>query len=386
MKRSSILIKYLTLEKYIQGILDKAGVTINGSKSYDIKILDQRALRPILKDGSLGLGETYMAGWWDCERLDELSFHLCRAAIDKEIKPSFLQTLANLSTKIINYQTQQKSKLVAQKHYNLDNKMFELMLGKSMAYSCGYWKNSQDLDSAQLAKYELICRKLHLTGEDRLLDIGCGWGGFLAYAAEHYGCHGVGISISSNQIAYAKEHCKDLPIDFYLADYRDSSIYNPSQKQFTKIASVGAFEHIGYKNHQTFLKLAGEQLSPEGLFLLHTIGANETQTTLDPWINKYIFPHGSLPSMLQLSKALEYSFVTEDWHNFGVYYDNTLLAWNQNFENNWALIKHDFDKQFYRMWHYYLLMCAGMFRSRTAQLWQIVLSKTGIVGGYESIR
>ncbi|CDZ77432.1 Cyclopropane-fatty-acyl-phospholipid synthase [Legionella massiliensis] len=378
--------KNLVIQKCVQGILDKANVTINGSKAYDIKLLDERALKAILKQGSLGLGESYMAGWWECERLDELSFHLCRAGLDTAIKPSFLQLLYNLSTKIINYQSRKRAPLVALKHYNLDNKMFELMLGQSMAYSCGYWKNATNLNEAQQAKFDLVCRKLYLTQQDTLLDVGCGWGGLAAYAAEHYGCQVVGINISENQISYANEKYKHLPIEFHLADYRDQRIYNPKQKQFSKIVSVGAFEHIGYKNHQNFLQLLREQLSPEGLFLLHTIGNNRTVTTLDPWINKYIFPNGILPSMLQLSQAIENCFIVEDWHNFGAYYDKTLLAWYQNFEDNWLSLKERFDTQFYRMWRFYLLMCAGMFRSRTGQLWQITMSKSGLLGGYESVR
>lgn len=378
--------KFFSLQKHIQSILDKADVVINGSRPHDIQLLDERALKQVIKKGSLGLGEAYMAGWWDCERLDELSFHFCRAAMDQEVRLSLPQVLYQLSTKIINYQSNRRSKQVAEKHYNLDNDLFELMLGKSMAYSCAYWKNTDNLTSAQLAKYELICKKLHLSSQDSLLDIGCGWGGLAAYATEHYGCHVVGISNASKQVAYAKARYQHLPVDFYLADYRDLANYNPKQRQFSKLVSVGAFEHIGSKNYLSFLRLMKSQLSTDGLFLLHTIGNNETQVSTDPWINKYIFPNGHLPSMLELSQAIEKTFLVEDWQNFGNYYDQTLLAWHQNFETHWDSLKLRFDPQFYRMWRYYLLMCAGLFRSRQAQLWQIVMSKTGIIGGYESVR
>ncbi|MBA2709208.1 MAG: class I SAM-dependent methyltransferase, partial [Tatlockia sp.] len=248
------------------------------------------------------------------------------------------------------------------------------------------WKDAKDLTSAQYAKYNLICRKLHLTNRDTLLDIGCGWGGLAAYAAENYGCQVVGLSIASEQIEYAKERYKHLPINFYAADYRDIASYNPQKREFNKLVSVGAFEHIGHKNHLNFLKIMKDQLCSDGLFLLHTIGSNETITTVDPWIDKYIFPHGSLPSMVQLTKAMEKNFLVEDWHNFGPDYDKTLLAWDKNFEKSWDALSSTYDIHFYRMWRYYLLMCAGMFRSRTAQLWQIVLSKSGVVGGYESVR
>lgn len=167
--------KNITAQKYIQGVLDKADVTLNGNKHYDIKIIDERALKRILTDGGLGLGETYMEGWWDCERLDELSYQLCIAEIDKEVKTNFFHLMYKLSTKIFNYQNIKLSKQVAYKHYNLDNNLFELMLGKTMAYSCAYWKEANDLDAAQLAKCELVCKKLQLTSQDTLLDIGCGW-------------------------------------------------------------------------------------------------------------------------------------------------------------------------------------------------------------------
>ncbi len=378
--------KNLIIQKYIQGILEKADITLNGSKPSDIKLLDNRALQRVARDGSLGLGEAYMAGWWDCERIDELSYKLCKATVDQNVKSNLFYTLYNWSTKFINYQSKRLAQQVAKKHYNLDNHLFELMLGESMAYSCGYWKEANDLTSAQYAKYDLICRKLHLTSQDTLLDIGCGWGGLAAYAAENYGCTVVGLSIAAKQIDYAKERYKHLPIDFYVADYRDTATYNPKQLEFTKLVSVGAFEHIGHKNHLNFLKIMRGQLRSDGLFLLHTIGSNETITTVDPWIDKYIFPHGSLPSMVQLTKAMEKNFLVEDWHNFGPDYDKTLLAWDQNFEKNWDALSSSYDREFYRMWRYYLLMCAGMFRSRTAQLWQIVLSKSGLIGGYESVR
>jgi cyclopropane-fatty-acyl-phospholipid synthase len=374
------------IQKYFQSILDKVGITINGPQPEDIKIIDERALKRIMRDGSLGFGESYMAGWWDCERIDELSYRLCAAALDTSIKTNLLQSLYNWSTSIINYQSKRRSKEVAHKHYNLDNHLFELMLGESMAYSCAYWKDATDLNAAQFAKYDLICKKLYLTSEDSLLDIGCGWGGLAAYAAEHYGCRVVGISIASEQINYAKEKFKHLPIDFYVADYRDPNCYNPKQIKFSKLVSVGAFEHIGHKNHYSFLKLMESQLSDKGLFLLHTIGSNETITATDPWINKYIFPNGNVPSTVQIAQAMEKQFIVEDWHNFGPYYEKTLLAWHENFEKHWSSLEQHYDREFYRMWRYYLLTCAGMFRARSAQLWQIVMSKPGGVDSYESVR
>lgn len=374
------------VQKQIQTLLDKAGITLNGNNPQDIKLIDDNALQRILTEGSLGLGETYMEGMWECERLDDLSYRLFKSHLEKEIKINFFTFLFYLSRKIINYQNKKNAKRVAEVHYNLDNNLFEKMLDKSMAYSCGYWKNADDLNAAQIAKYELICKKLYLTAEDHLLDIGCGWGGLAAFAAEHIGCKVVAISNAVNQISYAKERYQHLPISFYLADYRETSIYNPDNKQFSKLVSVGAFEHFGFKNYITFFHLMAKQLKDTGLFLLHSIGNNTTEIATDRWINKYIFPNSGLPSMAQITQSIENIFIVEDWHNFGAYYDKTLLAWHDNFVKNWDSIKENFDTRFYRMWTYYLLMCAGMFRAREAQLWQIVMSKSGIEGGYDSFR
>lgn len=374
------------IENYLKTTLEKANITLNGKEKYDIQILDERAIPRIAENGSLGLGESYMEGWWSCENLDELSYYLFLAGMDKDKiakRPSFWY---HLSRKILNHQNKNRSKEVAQKHYDLDNELFSLMLDHTLAYSCAYWKEADNLEEAQLAKYELICQKLMLKPEDRVLDMGCGWGGLAAYIAEHYGCHVVGISIAENQIAYAKERYQKLPLAFCQADYRDVSLYNPTRKHFSKLVSVGAFEHIGNKNYSHFLTLMKNMLADDGLFLLHTIGNDATVEATDPFINKYIFPNGIIPSMVQLTQALESVFVVEDWHNFGNYYDNTLMAWHANFETHWPKLENRFDNQFYRMWRYYLLMCAGMFRARAGQLWQIVLSKSGIVGGYESIR
>lgn len=371
---------------YVENILAMANVQFNGNRPWDIKIINERMPQRLLADGSLGLGESYMEGWWECKRLDELSYHLCLAKLEKKVQWNLLHFLSVLSAKIFNYQSKKLANQVASQHYDLNNQLFEAMLGPSMAYSCAYWRDAKDLTAAQLAKYELICKKLQLTSQDSLLDVGCGWGGLAAYAAEHYGCQVTAISIAEKQISYAKARFRSLPIQFYQADYRDCSCYNPRNKPFSKLVSVGFFEHVGPKNYRSFFQLMRQQLADEGLFLLHTIGSNETVTVSDPWSNRYIFPHGVLPSMKQITAALEPLFIVEDWHNFGIYYDKTLLAWHQNFISHWEELKPQFDRRFYRMWCYYLLMCAGMFRARMAQLWQIVLSKEGVASGYDSVR
>lgn len=254
------------------------------------------------------------------------------------------------------------------------------MLDKRMVYSCGYWKDANTLDQAQEAKLDLICKKISLRPGMKILDIGCGWGSFAKYAAEKYKVKVVGITISKEQAKFAKEVCKGLPVDIRIQDYR--SIH----EKFDRIVSVGMFEHVGVKNYRTFMGVVYKCLDKKGLFLLHTIGSDLSQATADPWILKYIFPNGMIPSIKQVAKSVEGLFVMEDWHNFGQYYDNTTMAWFKNFDKYWPKLKKAYGERFYRMWKYYLLLGAGDFRARKNQLWQIVFSKEGVKGGYESIR
>jgi len=250
-----------------------------------------------------------------------------------------------------------------------------------LCYSCAYWKDVKDphnIDAAQIAKLDLICKKLKLKRGDKVLDIGCGWGAMARYAAKKYGAIVTGITISKEQLAYAKEKSKGLSCTFILEDYR---VFAKECKDkgitFDAIISVGMFEHVGYKNYATFLKAANQLLKDDGLFLLHTIGNTVSVKHCDPWFDKYIFPNGMLPSIAQIAKASENLFVVEDWHNFGPYYEKTLLAWFARFDNAWSQLQKNpkYDERFYRMWKYYLLSFAGSFRARHSQLWQIVLSK-----------
>jgi cyclopropane-fatty-acyl-phospholipid synthase len=211
----------------------------------------------------------------------------------------------------------------------------------------------------------------------KVLEIGCGWGGFAKYAAENYEVNVYGITISKEQEQYAKESCKGLDVSFELKDYRELNT------QYNRIVSIGMFEHVGYKNYKHYMEVAHRCLKEDGLFLLHTIGRNSSARATEPWINKYIFPNGMTPSAKQICAASESLFVIEDWHSFGQDYDKTLMAWHENFQNNLSKLEDSYDERFQRMWKYYLLMCAGSFRARRNQLWQLVLTKNGIRGGYD---
>ena len=359
-------------------LLESADIKINGQRPHDIIVHNEDFYARVLSGGTLAFGESYMDGWWDCDALDQLAVRLLSVHLDKKVKatnPSILLTF--LRAYLINTQSKGRAYIVGEKHYDTGNDFFSLMLDKRMNYSCAYWRYAQDLDQAQIDKMDLICRKLHLKPGMKVLEIGCGWGGFAKYAAENYEVNVYGITISKEQEQYAKESCKDLDVSFELKDYRELNT------QYDRIVSIGMFEHVGYKNYKEYMEVAHRCLKEDGIFLLHTIGRNSSTRATEPWINKYIFPNGMTPSAKQISKASEGLFVIEDWHSFGQDYDKTLMAWHENFHNNISKLKDSYDERFQRMWQYYLLMCAGSFRARRNQLWQLVLTKNGIRGGYE---
>ena len=375
------------LRSKIESLFETIDVKVNGDRPWDVKIIDEHLFNHLSFSPTLAIGEGFMKKQWDCERVDELIFRVCRNQIEQKIYNKWQIALQKRLNDFLNFQTRMRSKQVAEQHYNLGNEFYRKMLGETMAYSCGYWKNAQNLDQAQYNKFELISRKLQVKKGDRILDIGCGWGTLAKYLAEKHGCEVVAINISTEQVKFAQQINKNLPVQIILTDYRDDTIYNPSRKPFDKIVSVGQFEHVGFKNYNDYFQTALRNLKEEGLFLLHTIGKDYTSNYLDPWTDKYIFPNGVLPSVKLIAEAVENLFVIEDFHNFGADYDKTLMAWDQNFTKEWdkGLSLH-YDETFYRLWRYYLLTCAGTFRARAMQLWQFVLSPKGVLGGYSSVR
>lgn len=361
----------------VQDLFTAVDVQINGTRPWDVQVHNENFYSRILSNGSLAFGESYMDGWWDCEALDQLFERLLSGRVDKRVTardPSFLLVL--LRAYILNPQSIKRAFIVGKEHYDMSNELFSLMLDEGMNYSCGYWKNAQDLNQAQINKLDLICQKMHLEPGMSVLEIGCGWGGFAKYAAQNYGVSVHGVTISKEQMQYAEDVCQGLDVTFELKDYRKLNT------EYDRIVSIGMFEHVGYKNYRRYMQVARRCLKDDGLFLLHTIGRNNSNRTAEAWINKYIFPNGMTPSVQQIGKAVENLFIIEDWHNFGQDYDTTLMAWHENFQNNWHRLEQTYDERFQRMWQYYLLMCAGSFRARRNQLWQLVLSKKGLKGGY----
>lgn len=367
------------LRHRVEGLLAEAGVEIGGQRPQDIRVHDPRWYARVLAQGSLGLGESYMDGWWDANALDVFLLHLMRARLDERVH-GFGEIRDALRARLFNLQAGRGSYEVGRRHYDLGNDLYHAMLGKRLVYSCGYWAQASDLDAAQEAKLDLICRKLGLRGGQRVLDIGCGWGEALKFAAERYGVSGVGITISAEQAGFARRLCAGLPIEIRLQDYRELD------EHFDAVFSVGMFEHVGEKNYRRYFEVARRCLHPEGLFLLHSIGTNVSRHRTDPWIERYIFPNSMLPSERQIAQASEGLFVMEDWHNFGADYDLTLQAWRTNVEAAWDRLDARYDERFRRMWRFYLGGSMASFRCRHAQLWQLVLSPEGVPGGYRAPR
>ncbi len=359
--------------RIIEQLLSEVGVKINGPNPWDIQVRDERFYARALKEGSLGLGESYMEGWWDCARIDEFIYRLLKGNLEEKIRENLRMFLSYLSARIFNLQSIARAGIVARRHYNLGNDLFFSFLDPCNQYSCGYFQGTEDLAEAQRKKLDLICRKIDLQSRDHILDIGCGWGGFSRYAAEQYGCTVTAVNISEEQIRFAREYCQNLPVSILHEDYRRI------RGSFDKIVSVGMFEHVGKKNYRAFMKVVHRCLKEKGIFLLHTIGGNISRVNCDSWINRYIFPNGMLPSITQISRAAEDLFVVEDIQNLGLHYKKTLLSWNKRFQKAWAGLAGRYDETFKRMWEYYLLSCSGAFSARQIQVWQIVMTKAAAV-------
>jgi len=359
-------------QQFIQELLSLAGITINGKNPWDIQIHDSRFYQRVISETALGLGESYMEGWWDGDALDEFINRILSANLEQHLSGNWKLLLHGLKAKIFNRQKSSRAFQVGERHYDLGNDLYQAMLDKRMNYTCGYWKNATNLDEAQKAKLELVCKKINLKPGMNVLELGCGWGSFAKYAAEKYGAKVLGVTVSKEQVELGNKMCEGLPVELRLQDYREVD------GKYDAVISIGILEHVGYKNYRTYMETVNRCLKDDGIAFIHTIGGNISTTRANAWTEKYIFPNGMLPSIAQIGKAMEGLFVMEDWHNFGPDYDKTLMAWHQNFEKAWPILKGKYGERFYRMWRYYLLSCAGGFRARHTQLWQIVMTKTGL--------
>jgi len=358
-------------ESHVRAALDKADIRVDGSRPGDMLVHDPSCYTRMIKDGTLGLGESYMDGQWDCEALDELTAKMVWARLATEYRTTFTAAFHLVRSRVVNLQNPLRAFEIGERHYDIGNDLYKAMLDRRMAYTCAYFENTDDLDEAQEAKLDLVCRKVGLKPGMRVLDLGCGWGCFSRYAAEHYGVEAVGFTVSKEQVDLGMEMCKGLPVELRLDDYRNAT------GKFDAVVSIGLMEHVGYKNYGAYMELVDRCLVDDGAALVHTIGSNDSQKDMSPWFDKYIFPNAMLPGLAQLAQATENLLNIEDVHNIGPHYDPTLMAWNERFEKVWPELQAKYGERFRRMWRFYLLTSAGSFRARYIQLYQLVFTKRG---------
>jgi cyclopropane-fatty-acyl-phospholipid synthase len=352
----------------VQHLLEKADIRLDGLRAWDVTVRDERLYGRVLRDGSVGLGESYVDGWWDCSALDEFFCRLLRSGLDRYSTNGWRRVVRFALHHLLNAQTRRRSKEVAERHYNLGNDLYRSMLDGYMVYTCGHWTHASTLGEAQQQKLHAVCERLALEPGMRLLDVGCGWGSLARFAAEKYGAEVVGITISQPQLEFGRQACAGLPVCLYLQDYRDI------RERFDRMASLGMFEHVGRKNHRSYFEIIHRSLKPGGLFYLATIGSWKTIREDDPWIQKHIFPNSHLPSWKELTGAIKGLFSIENIEDWAEDYDRTVMAWLRNFEANWANLRSHYDERFHRMWRYYLLAAAATFRAENSASWQILLS------------
>ena len=373
----------------------RADVRVGGARPWDIVVHDARFYRKALSLGTLGLGESYTDGWWDCEALDQFIERMLAADVRNSvpITPRLVLGVLPYLLPEIHYfvpglrETAARLGLLrrtVEEHYNVGNDFYRIMLDRRMTYTCGYWETAETLDEAGEAKLEMVCRKIGLKPGHRVLDIGCGWGSFARFAAERYGAEVVGVTISPEQRQLGRELAKGLPIEIRLQDYREIRDRNA----FDRAVSLGMFEHVGRRNYASYMQMVHDALKPDGIFLLETIGGDVSGTHCNPWFAKYIFnsPASVFPSIAEIARAAERRFTVEDWQNFGWDYAPTIAEWWDNIERERDWVTATYGEAFYRTWKFCLKSCEGAFRGRHYQMWQIVLAKKPIPGGFRPDR
>ena len=364
-------------KKLIHSLLDKADITINGNDPWDMQIHDQTIYKDIVLKGSLGLGDGYIKQKWDVDKIDVFFEKILKARVS--FLPSLTGALYEVQDSLSNAQVGKKAFEVGTYHYDLGNELYELMLGESMAYSSARFLDKKNsLTQAQYNKFDQLCKKLELKPGMKILEIGSGWGTFAKFAMSQYGVSVVGLTVSKEQKAYAEKACKGLPAQFILMDYQH--IPNKYNGIFDRVVSIEMIEAVGSKNLKTYFSTIAKTLKPDGKFGMQVIlGSGED----DIFISKRIFPNGHVPSAKEIINNSFAFLHVQHWDSFGKDYEKTLLHWEKNFKNNWNDIKRIkdtsgdkiYDKDFYRMWRYYLLLCAAGFRVGYIDVAQIVMTK-----------
>ena len=369
----------MELENF-KAYMSARGIQVNGPNDWDLQVHDDSWIREIELKGTLAIGDAYVSGLWDCKALDELVCRLFSNMKREMLFPSLQMLTVNLWNRLSNPQAGTRAKKVIDAHYEKYIDVIKYFIGPSLCYSCAWWEHSDNLADAQKAKMDLVCRKLQLAKSDRVLDIGCGYGALANHAAEYYGCHVTGITLSPRQAELATARFPSPLIEFRAMDWQSDEFMQLGE--FDKIMSVGMFEHVGRKNYTIFFKRCSHLLRSHGLFLLHTIGRS-VKASIDLWVDRYIFPGGSLPKLGDLDEVEAQNLILEDLQNIGAHYDMTLCAWQANLDHGQATGELDLDEKDLRFWRYYLLSFAGAFRVRKRlQVWQLLLAKSGVIGGY----
>ncbi|MBX3154757.1 MAG: cyclopropane fatty acyl phospholipid synthase [Deltaproteobacteria bacterium] len=352
-------------------LLARADIVVGGDRPWDVHVHDERLWGRLLRDGTLGAGEAFVDGWWDTPALDQFVDRAQRGNVADALLDNWMIVPHLLRARVLNLQSVRRSFGSAQRHYDVGNDLYEAMLDARMLYTCAYWPGATTLEEAQDAKLDLVCRKLGLQPGMRVLDLGCGWGGFSAFAAERYGCTLASYTVSHEQVKWIRDRYAHLPIEVHLDDYRKAT------GTYDAVVSIGLMEHVGPKNYRGYFELVDRLLAPGGVAFVHTIASNAARRTMDPWFDKYIFPNSCLPSLGLLVTAMEGLFIPEDVHNIGEDYDTTLMHWWRRFDAAWPSLRARYGEPFHRMWKFYLLSSAGAFRARSQQLFQIVMTRTG---------
>jgi len=357
-------------EDAVRELLSESDIIIGGHRPWDIRVLNPGFYERALEGGSLEVGESYVDGWWECDRLDQLFHRALLADMHVTLAKSVRGRLEAIRLRLTHH-AERPAPPPPRTHDLLGNDLFRAMLGARMAYSCAYWSDTATLDEAQDAQFELVCRKLELKPGMTILEHGCGWGAFAKYAAERHGAGVLGVADSPQQAELAREMCRGLPVEIVVQDFREV------QGRFDRVVSLGVLERIGAEGYRAYMEHAARALKNDGIALLHTAGRNVTEMRVDPWVARHFRADAAPPSLRQISAALEGLFVMEDCHNLGPQFDPTLLAWHVNLERSWPSLSARYGERLRRVMKYYLLSSAGSFRSRRTQVFQIVMTKTG---------
>ena len=343
-----------------------------GPSAFKVTLKRPLSRREMLRSTSLALGEAYMRGDIELDRDLYEVLDLFMGQMDR-----FKSNHRALHSLMYTSKSRGNQKKEVTSHYDIGNDFYRLWLDETMSYSCGYFKRTEDsLFEAQVQKADHILEKLYLEKGMSLLDIGCGWGFLLKRAVQHYGVKGVGITLSEEQYRQVSEEIRDQHLEdrleVRLMDYRE---LEKSGMQFDRVVSVGMLEHVGRGNYERFLDNVDAVLKPEGLFLLHYISALQ-EFPGDPWIKKYIFPGGMVPSLREIiGLTAEYRFYTLDVESLRRHYTRTLLCWRENFLKQRDVIARRYGEEFTRMWELYLASCAATFDNGVIDLHQILMSK-----------